>query len=108
MNDIASLNKAAIAALNRGAMAELESIAKQLVQIDEKHADGWFFLSLTAMARKIVPGGVFGLWSNDLPDADFVAHLEPIFDEVEAHIVRFANPYSGGESTNSVYIASVK
>ncbi len=63
--------------------------------------------SLTAMARKIVKGGVFGLWSNDLPDPDFMAHLQALFSDVSAEVVRFPNPYSGGESTNSVYIATV-
>lgn len=63
--------------------------------------------SLQKMATKIVTGGVFGLWSNDLPDDKFITHLETIFPKVNSHIVRFDNPYSGGESTNSVYIATV-
>ena len=63
--------------------------------------------SLQKMAKKIVTGGVFGLWSNDLPDEEFIKHLESIFSKVSAHIVLFDNPYSGGESTNSVYIAIV-
>lgn len=63
--------------------------------------------SLQKMASKIVKGGVFGLWSNDLPDEKFITHLKTIFSQVDAHIVRFDNPYSGGESTNSVYIAIV-
>jgi len=63
--------------------------------------------SLRIVAGKIVSGGVFGLWSNDLPDSDFVALLNSVFASTKAHIVRFPNPYSGGESTNSVYICSV-
>lgn len=63
--------------------------------------------SLQKMASKIVSGGVFGLWSNDLPDQDFVNHLRSIFSSVEAHIVTFDNPYSGSQSTNSVYVARV-
>ena len=63
--------------------------------------------SLRKLSGKILPGGVFGLWSNELPDAEFSEHLGSIFNRVEAHTIRFANPYSGGESTNSVYIATV-
>ena len=60
---------------------------------------------LRAMARKIHAGGVFGLWSDELPDDEFTARLENIFESVETHIIRFPNPYTLGESTNSVYVA---
>ena len=61
--------------------------------------------NLAAMAQKIHPGGVFGLWSDELPDPRFVACLEQVFASVETHVVSFPNPYTFGESTNSVYIA---
>ncbi|NND81432.1 MAG: spermidine synthase [Gammaproteobacteria bacterium] len=64
--------------------------------------------ALTAMATKIVSGGVFGLWSNELPDQRFIELLREVFDQVEAEVVRFDNPYSGGESTNSVYLCSAR
>ncbi len=60
---------------------------------------------LRAMSEKIHPGGVFALWSDELPDAEFTERLENIFERVENHVIRFANPYTGGESTNSVYVA---
>ena len=60
---------------------------------------------LQKLARKIRPGGVFGLWSNDPPEAGFSRLLDSVFDSSEAHIVRFPNPYTGGESTNTVYLA---
>jgi len=63
--------------------------------------------SLTAMSRKIKPNGVFALWSNDLPDIHFVEQLKQVFTDCEAHVVAFPNPYSGGESTNSVYVCTV-
>jgi hypothetical protein len=75
--------------------------------LNEGNSEFYSESSLRKMATKIVSGGVFGLWSNDLPDEDFVRHLENIFSSVSAHIVSFDNPYSGGESTNSVYIATV-
>jgi len=61
--------------------------------------------SLSAMKRKLVSGGVFGLWSNDLPDQEFTDLLGTVFDRVDTAIVPFHNPYSGGESSNSIYLA---
>ncbi|NKB38767.1 MAG: spermidine synthase [Gammaproteobacteria bacterium] len=60
---------------------------------------------LQAMARKIHHGDVFGLWSNDPPDAEFTTLLESIFERVEYHVVSFANPYTEGQSSNTVYLA---
>lgn len=62
--------------------------------------------ALQTLSDKLIPGGLFGLWSNDLPDPTFTALLESVFETVEAHVVRFANPYTLGESTNSVYLAT--
>ena len=61
--------------------------------------------ALTKMAEKIHPGGVFGLWSNDPPESDFIDLLESVFESTESHIVTFPNPYTGGDSTNTVYLA---
>jgi hypothetical protein len=61
--------------------------------------------ALRNMAEKLHPGGVFGLWSNDPPDAAFIQLLDSVFQSAEAHAVRFPNPYSGGESSNTVYLA---
>lgn len=63
--------------------------------------------SLRSMAAKIQSKGVFGLWSNELPDPEFEALLSQVFTKVESHIVSFDNPYSGEQSTNSVYVATV-
>ena len=60
---------------------------------------------LGSLADKIHPGGVFGLWSNDPPDVEFIALLDSIFSTSESHIVTFPNPYTGGESSNTVYLA---
>ena len=75
--------------------------------LKESNRDFYSTGSLRTMANKIVSGGVFGLWSNELPDQKFIERLNCIFVETHAHVVRFPNPYSGGESTNSVYICSV-
>ena len=61
--------------------------------------------SLRRLADKLHAGGVFGLWSDDPPDAPFCDLLDSVFESTEAHIVRFPNPYTGGESSNTVYLA---
>ena len=53
-----------------------------------------------------MPGGVFALWSNDPPDDGYLAVLAAVFDDVEARVVSFPNPLQGGESTNTVYLAT--
>lgn len=63
--------------------------------------------ALQSMANKLHPGGVFGLWSNDPPEKEFINLLESVFESTESHIVTFPNPYTDGESTNTVYIAHV-
>lgn len=60
---------------------------------------------LSAMADKIFPGGVFALWSDDLPDKRFTQLLDSVFASSEAHVVTFPNPYTQSESSNSVYVA---
>jgi len=61
--------------------------------------------ALAKMAEKIHPGGIFGLWSNDPPETEFTNLLESVFESTESHIVTFPNPYTGDESSNTVYIA---
>jgi spermidine synthase len=61
--------------------------------------------SLKQVARKIHPGGVFALWSNDPPDEDVIQLLNSVFESSVAHVVSFPNPYQGGESSCTVYVA---
>ncbi|MEO8009621.1 MAG: spermidine synthase [Betaproteobacteria bacterium] len=60
---------------------------------------------LQHLADKLHPGGIFGLWSNDPPEADFTRLLDAVFQSSDSHIVSFPNPYTGGESSNTVYLA---
>lgn len=60
---------------------------------------------LRAMSDKIHPGGVFALWSDDLPDDRFTELLDSVFESSDAHIVTFPNAYTQSESSNSVYVA---
>jgi hypothetical protein len=57
------------------------------------------------MARHLQPDGVFALWSDDPPAADFLAVLTEVFSEASARVVTFANPHTDGESANTVYVA---
>jgi len=69
------------------------------------HAPFYSVAGLRAMARHLTDGGVFGLWSDDPPDAGFEALLGQVFAEVSSHPVAFANPVTGGESSCTVYVA---
>ncbi len=69
------------------------------------HAAFYTTDGLTGLTRALRPGGVFGLWSDDPPDPSFRAVLGEVFDHEEAHVVSFPNPYTGGASTNTVYLA---
>jgi len=60
---------------------------------------------LRAMADKIHNGGVFALWSDDLPDERFNKLLDSVFASSTAHVVSFPNPYTQSESSNTVYVA---
>ena len=60
---------------------------------------------LEGIADKLVDGGVFGLWSDDLPDQAFIDLLDSVFEKTEAHIIEFENPYTGNNASNSVYLS---
>ncbi len=62
-------------------------------------------IGLQSLSDKLHSGGIFGLWSNDPPDADFMQLLNTVFESTESHIVTFPNPYKGGESSCTVYLA---
>ena len=60
---------------------------------------------IRGLADHLHPGGVFALWSDDAPDEDLMTTLRTTLDEVAATVVAFPNPYTGGESSNTVYTA---
>ena len=60
--------------------------------------------NLTLMASQLKPGGVFAMWSQNLPEANFEALLHTAFASVESHVVSFYNPFQNIDSTNSVYV----
>lgn len=73
--------------------------------LNDSHAGFYTRASLTAMSRQLKPDGVFALWSDDPPHAGFEVLLGEVFGTVASHVVPFANPYTGGESACTVYVA---
>jgi len=71
-------------------------------------AHGAFYepAGLRRLASCLYPGGVFALWSNDPPDADFLAALNAAYASACAHVVKFHNPLLRCEASNTVYIAT--
>ena len=74
--------------------------------LDPSHADLYTDAGLRRLQAHLRPGGVFALWSDDPPDAEFVAVLSGVFGRASAEIVDFDNPLTGGVSSNTVYVAS--
>jgi spermidine synthase len=60
---------------------------------------------LRRLAAHLRPGGVFGLWSNDLPDDAFTARLSSVFAAARAEPVTFDNPLQDRPFTQTVYLA---
>ena len=62
---------------------------------------------LRRLARRLHPGGVFALWSDHPPDAEYITTAEKVFTSCEPHIVTFPNPYTGGKGSSTIYIATL-
>lgn len=60
---------------------------------------------LHRLAAHLLPGGVFGLWSNAEPDDGFTARLGTVFAEARAAPVNFHNPLQNQTVTQTVYLA---
>ncbi len=60
---------------------------------------------LKGLVSHLHPAGVFALWSDDSPDAQFLAVLHEVFRTAEAHVVSFHNPLLECESKSTVYVA---
>ena len=60
---------------------------------------------LRLLAAQLHPHGIFALWSDDPPDAPFLATLRAVFATAEAHVVSFFNPLLERDSASTVYVA---
>ena len=73
--------------------------------LDEKNAAFYEPAGLQKMTAHLRPGGVFGLWSNELPDDAFTLLLGEVFAEARAERVTFHNPLQDRDFTQTVYLA---
>lgn len=58
------------------------------------------------LADRLVPGGVFALWSNEPPDDAYAAVLAAHFADTRAEVVTFPNPLQDRDATSTVYVAT--
>ena len=61
---------------------------------------------MSAIAQHLRPGGVYAMWSNDPPDAEYIAILEQVFTDVDADVITFPNPFQNRDATATIYVAS--
>jgi spermidine synthase len=73
--------------------------------LHESHGGFYTAEGLGRLRDRMAPDGVFGLWSDDPPHEAFLTPLGEVFADAVAHVVPFANPLTGGTSSNTVYIA---
>ena len=72
-----------------------------------RHAEFYSESGLRAFAQRILPGGVFGMWSDDPPEENFLRNLNAVFSSVRAEIVKFPNPFLHRDSESTVYVCKV-
>jgi spermidine synthase len=70
------------------------------------HASLYDAAGLAQLAEHLKPGGVFALWSNDLPEPTFQGLMAAVFGDVKAHIVAFENLSGDDEVSNTVYVGT--
>ncbi len=74
--------------------------------LDAGNAGFYSEAGLARLTRHLKPGGVFGLWSNEVPDAAFSARLACVFADARAEAVTFHNPLQDKPFTQTVYLAN--
>lgn len=70
------------------------------------HAPFYEVEGLRRLRDRLVPGGVFALWSDAPPDSDFIAIVEQALGSCAAHVVTFPNPHTGGQASNTIYVVT--
>jgi spermidine synthase len=73
--------------------------------LHERHGAFYQRDGLRRLSAQLHPGGAFALWSDDPPDADFLATLRAVFPEADARDVTFYNPLLECDSASTVYVA---
>jgi spermidine synthase len=75
--------------------------------LNPAHARFYTLEGLAGMAAALVSGGVFALWSDAGPDADFMTIMAQVFAQPTAQVVEFANPLTGGTASCTIYFGRV-
>lgn len=73
--------------------------------LNESHADFYTDEGLCRLSDRLKPGGVFGLWTNDDPEEEFLDCLRRFFPFVEGRICTFDNPLQEKPSANGLILA---
>ncbi|MCC9625848.1 spermidine synthase [Thalassospira sp. MA62] len=73
--------------------------------LHDNHAHLYTEDGLRELAGHLVPGGVFALWSTELPEPWFEENLAKVFDKHSAEVIRFKHPVLDREDINTVYVA---
>jgi spermidine synthase len=73
--------------------------------LDPQNAAFYQRAGLRRLAAHLLPGGVFGLWSNEVPDDAFTQRLAAVFAVARAERVTFHNPLQNREFTQTIYLA---
>ena len=74
--------------------------------LDPSHAGFYRPGGLARLQEQLVPGGIFGLWSDAGVDDEFVELLGESFATAKAHTVTFENVYTGRETASTIYVAT--
>lgn len=73
--------------------------------LNDAHAAFYTRTGLRLLGEHLHPGGVFAMWSDDAPDAEFITLLQQVFASVQSRIVEFDNPLLDRRSASTVYLA---
>ncbi len=71
----------------------------------DDHGDLYTVEGFARVGAMLADNGVFALWSDEPPEPEVVRRMGEAFEQADAHVVPFANPLTGGESANTVYLA---
>ncbi len=71
----------------------------------DDHGDLYTVEGFARVGAMLTDDGVFALWSDEPPEPEVVRRMGEAFEHADAHVVPFPNPITGGESTNTVYLA---
>ncbi|MDM7459334.1 MAG: hypothetical protein P3W94_008295 [Paracoccus sp. (in: a-proteobacteria)] len=73
--------------------------------LDARSTSLYHAAGLKRLRRHLKPDGIFGLWSDDTTDPQFLHRLQSAFPKAWAEPVTFANPLTGSSFTQTVYLA---